>query len=245
MDEMKRNSEIGDALREIAKQRDKGLDKSPVLSAVRQALLTDFLVREFPIEAALREAARKRDQLLHLPRSGVSASAESILHRQLSALQAAAGLDSAPRKLDGLKPSSLSMQQFREDGVHIPDLADRIPAWLWFFRSPPGIALAACAVIMAGVLSVGTLRTSSRDHSVLPNTAHVAEIKIEWETQLFTRKASIGPFNLNTNEPASLQAWFLANRSVRLADGIEAPLGLRLDLPVRAMLVEDALARTP
>jgi hypothetical protein len=62
---------------------------------------------------------------------------------------------------------------------------------------------------------------------------------------LFTRRVSIRPFNLNTDEPASLQASFLANSGVRLADGIEAPLGLRLDLPVRAILMEDGLARTP
>jgi hypothetical protein len=63
--------------------------------------------------------------------------------------------------------------------------------------------------------------------------------------ELFTRKASIRPFNLNTNEPASLQASFLANSGVHFADGNVASLGLRLDLPVRAILTDDCLARTP
>jgi hypothetical protein len=244
MDEMKRDSEIDVALREITKHRDKQLEKSLVLSAVRQASLTRLLTREFPIEAALREAATKRDQLLHLCRSGIPPSAESILHRHLNAIQAAR-LNSAPRKLDGLKPSSLSMQQLCGDGAHISDLINRTSGWLKYFRSPPRIALTVCAMTIAGFLSVGGWRTPSRRHAVLPNAPHVNEMNIGSETGLFARKVSIGPFNLNTNEPASLQASFLANRSVRLAEGIEAPLGLRLDLPVTAILMNDALARTP
>jgi hypothetical protein len=60
----------------------------------------------------------------------------------------------------------------------------------------------------------------------------------------FTRKLALSSFNLNTNEPASLQLSFLAN-SIRFADGNDTPLGLRLDLPVRVALAQDGLARTP
>jgi hypothetical protein len=63
--------------------------------------------------------------------------------------------------------------------------------------------------------------------------------------ELFARTASIRPFNLNTNEPASLQALFLANSTMSLAGGNDGPLGLRLDLPIRTSLTEDGLARTP
>jgi len=65
------------------------------------------------------------------------------------------------------------------------------------------------------------------------------------QAELFTRPASIRAFNLETNEPASLQASFLANSRVHLGDENAAPLGLRLDLPVRAIFLEDSLARTP
>jgi hypothetical protein len=65
------------------------------------------------------------------------------------------------------------------------------------------------------------------------------------QAELFVRKASIRPFNLNTKEPASLQASFLANSGVHFADGNVAALRLRLDLPLRAILLEDSLARTP
>jgi hypothetical protein len=244
MDEMKQGGEIHDALRNVTKQRDRLLSNGLMLARARQAALTDFLARVFPLEEALREAVTKRDQLLHLHPSRIPASAESILDRQLDALLAR-GLHRAPRKLDGLKPSSLSMRRLRGDGVRISDLIGGIPVWLTFFRSPLGISLTACAMVIAAVFCSGSWRTSSRRQAALPDTPRVDEVNIESGTDLFTRRVSIGSFNLNTSEPASLQASFLANKNVRLADGIETPLGLRLDLPVRAILMEDGLARTP
>jgi hypothetical protein len=62
---------------------------------------------------------------------------------------------------------------------------------------------------------------------------------------LFSRRITIAPFNLNTSEPASLEASFVSNRRIDFADGFETPLGLRLDLPVRAILMEDGFARMP
>jgi hypothetical protein len=61
----------------------------------------------------------------------------------------------------------------------------------------------------------------------------------------FVRTIAIGPFNLRTNEPASLQASFFANRSMGFLDGKDTPLGLRLNLPMTAASVEDGFARTP
>jgi hypothetical protein len=226
MDEMKQSAGIENALRQVAKQRDKMLRKAPTLSPARQAILVDCLAREFPLETALRGAATKRDQLLPLYRSGIPTSIESILHRQLDALKAAR-LAGAPQKLDGLKPSSLSKQ------------------WLTFFRSPPGISLTASALIIAAVLCFGSWRTSSLPHAVRPNTPRLNEVNIDSGTELFTRTISIRPFKLNTNEPASLQASFIANSAMHLAGGIETPLDLRLDLPVRAILMEDPLGRIP
>jgi hypothetical protein len=63
--------------------------------------------------------------------------------------------------------------------------------------------------------------------------------------ELFARKAVIGPFNLNATEPASLQASFVAKSGVYFADGAETPLGLRLDLPLTAILSDEGLTRTP
>jgi hypothetical protein len=244
MDETKQRSRMEILLQRVAKQRDKLLRKVPALSLARQAILTDCLAREFPVETALRGAARKRDQLLHLYRLAIPKSVESILHRRFDAFQAA-GLVGASRKLDGLKPSSLSMQQLRGERVQIPDLVNCTSGWLKLFRSPLAISLTACAVIAAAVLCFGRWRPSSLRYAERPNTPRLDEVNIDSGTELFTRKILIRPFDLNTNEPASLQASFVTNNSVHFADGIETPFGLRLDLPVRAFLTEDGLSRVP
>lgn len=244
MDEIKQRAGIENVLRQVAKHRDKLLRKVPALSPARQAILTDCLAREFPLETALRGVATKRDQLLPLYRSGIPPSVESILHRQLDALNAA-GLARAPRRLDDLKPSSSSKQRLRRGGIHISDLVGRTSAWLTFFRSPPGISFTACALIIAALLCFGSWRTSSVRHAVLPNAPRLDEVNVDSGTDLFTPRISIRPFNLNTNEPVSLQASIVANNGMHFDDGIKAPLDLRLDLPARAILVEDSLARTP
>jgi hypothetical protein len=100
-------------------------------------------------------------------------------------------------------------------------------------------------MIIAAILCFGGWRTSSLRQAELPSTPRLDEVDIDSGTKLFLRKISIRPFNLDTNEPASLQASFVANSAMHLADGIEAPLGLRLDLPVRAILMEPSLAKTP
>lgn len=219
---MKQRAGIENALRQVANQRDKLLRKVPALSPARRAILTACLAREFPLETALRRAATKRDRLLPLDRSGIPTSVESILRGQLDAIETA-GLARPAQKLDGL---------------------NRTSAWLTFFRSPPGISSTAFAMIIAAVLCFGSWRTWSLRHAVRPNLPRLDEVNVESGTELFTRKISIRPFNLDTNEPTSLQASF-TNSGLHFPDGIEAPLGLRLDLPVRAILIEDNLARTP
>ena len=228
MDEMKQASEIDNALREVAKQRDKLLGKLPALSSARRAVLTDFLVEEFPVEAALRKAVTKRDQLLNSSPE-IPASIESALHRQLP----------------GHEPVRDEAGRWRADW--------RVSAsmWLRIFRSRPGAVLMVCTVITAATLCFGRWGAPSRHNAENflrnPRSAGVAlesEVVLD-RAELFARKAVIGPFNLNTSEPASLQASFVAKSAVYFADGAETPLGLRLDLPLRAILSEEGLTRTP
>jgi hypothetical protein len=225
MDEMKQSSEIDEVLREIAKQRDKMLSKLPALSPERRGILTDFLAAEFPVETALHGAATKRDQLLTPQSPEIPVSVESALGRLLGVAEPARAGDSAP-------------------------------IWLRLFRSPLGAALTICALIAAAILCLdGWVTPSPRQAENSPHAPRPSEMNRELgmisdrspigRTELFARKTSIVPFNLNTKEPASLQASFLANNSLYFADGNEAPLGLRLDLSVRATLMEDGLARTP
>ncbi|MEN3371025.1 MAG: hypothetical protein V7609_3168 [Verrucomicrobiota bacterium] len=215
MDEMKRAGEIDDALRRVAQQRDQLLSEGPELSPARRAVLADFLAREFSVECALREEATKRDELLR-HRLAIPASVESNL-RGLAVTEGIRG--------------------WRHGTA----------TWLRLFRSPLGGLLAACAMITAAVLFFGKGGTlSGRNAQSFPQApgAHI-ESEVILEADLFTRKIAVGPFNLNTNEPASLQAAFFANSGVYLANASEARLGLRLDLPVRAILTEDGFARTP
>jgi hypothetical protein len=220
MDEMKKVHEIDDALGKVAKQRDKLLSEV-ALSPARRAVLTDLLLGEFPLEMALRETATKRDELLNPQALEIPASIESTLHRQLGAAEAA------------------------REGVR--GLRVSVPTWLRLFRSPLGTVLTVCAMITAALLCFGSWLTPSR-HSAesFPHAPRAdIESRVILEAELFTQKVAIGPFNLNTNEPASLQASFFANSGVYLANASEAPLGLRLDLPVRVILTDDGLARTP
>jgi hypothetical protein len=244
MDDMEQAGEIYEALRQVGEQRDKLLGKRPELSAQRRAILTGFLAREFPVEAQLYQATAKRDQLLKLGRPEIPASIESILYRRLDALQPA-GIDRPPRKLDGLKPSSLPVQQLRGVGDRTADLGDRLSLWLTFFRSRLGIVVTGSAVAVVVILSFGSRATPTRGIATVPDAPRVDAMNVATGTELFTGQVSIGPFNLNTNQPASLQASLLTNRDVHFGNGIDATLGLRLDPPVRAILVEDSLARTP
>jgi hypothetical protein len=244
MDDMKPRSEIYDALRQVGKRRDELLGQRPTLSFQREAILTGFLAREFLVETELCHASAKRDQLLKLGSPEIPALVESILHGQLDALQPAA-MDRAPQKLDGLKPSSLSMPQLRAGGDRMSNVGERLSLWPTFFRLRLGIVLTGCAVMVAALLWLGNWGASSRRNATLPDAPRVEEVNVVSGTELFTRKVSIGPFNLDTNQPASLQAFLLTNRDVHFGDGIDATLGLRLDLPVRAIFMEDSLARTP
>lgn len=229
MDEMKQAKEIDKALHEVAKRRDQRLNAVPALSPARRAVLTDFLVGEFPVEAALREAVTKRDQLLN-PSPEIPPPAASALHRQL-----------------------LAAKPVRDEASGWRAADRRVSDWIWLriFRSLPGAAWLVCAVVTAAVLYFGKWGTPLR-HNVenFPHNPRAAGMNLESgvvleRAELFARKAVIGPFNLNTNEPASLQASFVANSGVYFADGAETPLALRLDLPLRAILSDDGLARTP
>ena len=224
---------MDDALRELAKRRDGLLRTAPALSPERRSVLTSFLATEFPVEAAMREAATKRDHLLHPHLPGIPASVELALSRQLQAGESA-----------------------RDGGREWRASHWRISGWAWLriFRSPPAAVLTACVVSTAAILYVGGWGTAWRHHAAenVPQAAGAnSESVLTWDrpstgrTELFARRITIGPFNLNTSEPASLEASFASNRRLQFAEGVETPLGLRLDLPLRATLLDEGLARTP
>jgi hypothetical protein len=232
MDEIKQDREFVVALREVVEQRDKRLGKRPTLSPVRTTVLNDLLAREFPVETALVQAVTKRDGLLDL-NGGIPASAENAMSRQFAT--------------GGPAPH----------GIHGgPASAEQNGRWLRVFRSPRSAAVTTCILIAIVVLSFVNWGNPSRYNAQnFPRTPQVDAVNVEsgmtfdrfsfGRVELFARIASIRPFNLNTNEPASLQALFVANSTMSLVDGNDGPLGLRLDLPIRTSLTEDGLTRTP
>ena len=232
MDEIKQDRELAVALREVVEQRDKRLGKRPTLSPAREAVLNDFLAREFPVETALAQAVTKRDGLLDL-HAGISTSAEKAIFRQFAT--------------GGPVPH----------GIHGgPASAEQNGWWLRLFRSPRSAAVTTCILSAAVILCFVNWGNPSRHNAEnFPRTPQIDAVNIEsgmtfdrfsfGRTELFARTASIRPFNLNTNEPASLQTSFLANSTMSLVDGNDGPLGLRLELPIRTSLTEDGLARTP
>jgi len=224
MDEINPSHEIDAAMREVAALRDKALSKVPALSSARRATLTASLVRQFPIEAALIEVAAKRDRAIRPSSAKIPAAVASTLSQQLA---------------DAEKTSATGSVTF----------------WLSRLRLPLAAVLMLCAILTAALPRFGgweaASRRNARNFVPLPPLDQIrSHSRIasdgsagSWVAP-FTRKLALSSFNLNTNEPASLQLSFLAN-SIRFADGNDTPLGLRLDLPVRVALTEDGLARTP
>ena len=228
-----KQAEIDHALREVAKQRDKMLGEVPAISSGRRAVLIDCLVGEFPVEEALREAANRRDQLLGSCPAAIPSSVESALHCQLLAAEPAGRGTRRGHASHWIISASL---------------------WRKIFHSPFGAVLTACAMIAMAFLCFGRwgsqpgrVATENMPEADRENLEPEAILDRPWigRAELFSRRIAIGPFNLNTSEPASLQTSFVAHSRIQFADGIETPLGLRLDLPVRATLLEDGLARTP
>jgi hypothetical protein len=233
MDEMKPTGEIDDRLREVAKLRDGLLRTAPTLSPECRAVLTRFLAEELPVETVLREAATKRDHLLNPRPPKIPGLVESALHRQLLAAEAT-----------------------RDEGPGWRALDSRVSGWAWLriFRSQLGAILMASVVITAAILFFGGWGAPPRRPGAtnLPQASGVSfESALTLDraptsrAELFSRRITIASFSLQTNEPASLEASLASSRRIQFAESIETPLGLRLDLPLRATLMEDGLARTP
>jgi hypothetical protein len=212
----------------------------------------DKVSRSGEIDEALSEVAKQRDRRLSKAPT-LAPAREAFLADFLArefpletalrerAMERDALLDSRAPQI----PSSMELNLRRQLGAAQATRAGRVclPAWLRLFRSPLGGALTVCAIIGA-LLFFGRWGTSTPRHA--ENLAHVPRADgMIWEAELLDRSAAINPFNLNTNEPASLQASFFSKSGAYLANASDATLGLRLDLPVRAILTDDNRARTP
>jgi hypothetical protein len=205
------------------------------------------------VDAAMREVVERRDKALRtVPRLSLTRRraltaclarlfpVETTL-RELVARRDQA-LDQSPVRISAAAESILQGQLAAAEPTAG---ASRTAFWLNLLRSPLAAALTFCFLVAVGILGLGRWETSRANaRSVSPGPLGET-IRLESGMEPFVRTIAIGPFNLSTNEPASLQASFFADRRIRFSDGKDTALGLRLDLPATAASMEDGFAGTP
>lgn len=91
MDKGKRDEEGSRALRDLAEQRDRLLRGAPEIAPARRAILSAALLREFPVEPALRVVRARRDQLLPEPPPEIPRAVARELRRCLTNAQRTQG----------------------------------------------------------------------------------------------------------------------------------------------------------
>ena len=213
----------------------------------------DEMKRAHEIDAAMREVIRRRDNALSkVP--ALSSVRRTILTNLLSrqfpvqttlrelALTRDKALPQSPAKIPAAVESMLVRQLAT---VELKSDVDRTAFWRSPLRLPLATALTVCFLITVAFFGPGRWETLRSGAQSVPRGPLLETISLEGGMEPFVRTIAIGPFNLNTNEPASLQATFFASRRLRFADGKDTSLGLRLDLPITAALMEDGLTRTP
>jgi len=205
------------------------------------------------IDAAMREVARRRAEALNTApalsrarRAALTALVARQFPVETALHEAAAQRDQALHQIPAKIPAAVESMLIRQLAtVELKSDVDRTAFWLSPHRLPLAAALTVCFLITVALFGVGRWETSRSGAQSVPRGPLLETISLEGGMEPFVRTIAIGPFNLNTNEPASLQATFFASRRLRFADGKDTSLGLRLDLPITAPLMEDGLARTP
>ncbi len=205
MAELTQNDEWSGALRSISEQRDRLLGGTPTISSARRATLDAVLAREFPIEAALREAGERRDLSLGNSSRRIPRFIATNLRNCLT---------NKGQSVRGGWSSGASL------------------------RTRP-MLLAACLVVGLGILLFGnweSLSNHPRDESLALQQIELGPRSPASRDQLTLR--------MSAAEMASLRSAFLAVNPTSLDDA-QAPTRLRLDLPVRVLFRDEAIASTP
>jgi hypothetical protein len=213
----------------------------------------DEMKRAHEIDVAMREVAQRRDEALNTTpalsparRTALTALVARQFPVEAALHEAAAKRDQALHQVPAKIPAAVESMLVRQLAtVELKSDFGRTALWLSPLRWPLTAVLTVCCLITIALLGLGRWETSRSNARNVPRGPLLETIRLEAGMEPFARTIAIGPFNLNTNEPASLQAAFFANRRLRFSDGNDTSLGLRLDLPMTAVLMEDGLARTP
>jgi hypothetical protein len=205
------------------------------------------------IDAAMRELVDRRDKALSdvlrlssTRRSALAACLARNFPVDSILLEVAVTRDRALHQSSVRIPAAVESILQRELAVAEPMAAtSRAPFWLSGLKLQLAAVLTACVLITVALLGLGRWKNPRSNARSVPPGPLLQTMRLESGLEPFVRTIAIGPFNLNTNEPASLQASLFASRKIRFSDGKDTPLGLRLDLPMMTASSEDGFARTP
>jgi hypothetical protein len=219
----KRVDELVAALREIAASRDARLQDRPITSD-RLERLHEILGTEFPLETALSETARRRDNALS-PRA-----------RELTADVAAQLLEVETRS-----------QTFACSPRSFATVLVRLRSAL---HTPVAIGAATAILLVAGLFVFENGRASDKGGrngvAASADARSVETPQRPWRAGHFlTGPGSRLALQVSTNELAHLRPSLLTANRVFSPDLSEAKLNLRLDLPVSQILTEAGRSEMP
>lgn len=232
-----RIDDLATALHELTAQRDDLLRDQGTISPDRLQRLHRVLASELLVETALSVAALKRDELRGLPKPGIPAPVEALLAAQLRFL----------------RPTLHSRREsFRR--------SENYRGRLWALLQPEWIGVAtALVVVSAGVLHFGSwgkpargvrtpegtaLQVSAEPPEGAVVSAH-QELRTRPEDSFFSTSGNHLNLRVSTIELASLRPSLLTINGDYFPDRSERDSGLRLDLPVRQILIDAESGRTP
>ncbi|MBA3833524.1 MAG: hypothetical protein H0X34_16860 [Chthoniobacterales bacterium] len=237
----RQNEELDAMLQRIAENRDKLLGAVESISPTRFATFRELLEKRLPLEAAVHVTSTKRDQLLDKHQVKISPRIMKALQHHLSA----AGGSCAARGsawFIGCRKYAIDCSRFFRISAHAVVVMSCIIATtavicFGYREFPKGHAT---HIIVEGTLTgSGLQKAPSAEGVTYRNTARSGE----------PSKPQIGRARLNlavsASELATLRASFFATNRVSFdAEGNEH-MRMRLDLPVRALLSTNKVAKSP
>jgi hypothetical protein len=249
MDDADQMAELTDAFLEIALRRDSQFGELPQISSSRIEMLNAVLMKEFPVNAAFKVIAARRDDLLDRDHLSIPETVATILHRKVEAIGDAGNHWQAwPLKL-------LDLLQTPARAAAVGCLL-MVAAILYFeqWRFPrPNVAEQNDSLTTQNILlgtPIGTLPKEglAERPSQLPSLASPASDRSSSALDRLQRiSAPRNQFNLriSTTELVCLRTSFLTANHTYPGEMSDAPVGIRLDLPVRSIFIDGDNAGIP
>lgn len=217
---------VRETLQGIARQRDDLLGDVEPIADERLAALRKTLVRAFPLEAAFEKMAEERDRSLVPYQSTIPSAVAQSLWRSISAAARSAREERRPWNFDWQSSARRWLL------LHWPQR-----------RTVCAVALMIAAAIVQ--LSNSKSREPVQVTADGVQSSRSAEPGLPTEAQRALLPRNQLNLRINAAELASLRASFLALNHTYWAEPSDEASAVRLDLPLRSLLLSDLAARTP